>query len=86
MPWRLIIAPRAERDMEALSRRDRTAVMQALDRLAGNLGWADIKKLVGRSSEWRMRVGRWRVLLDLDKQASLISVTRVLPRGRAYRR
>ena len=85
MPWRLIISPRANRDMRSLSQRDRQAVGHSLDRFVSDFGLADVKKLGGRTSEWRLRVGRWRVILELDNQAGLINVTRVLPRGRAYR-
>jgi mRNA interferase RelE/StbE len=35
---------------------------------------------------WRLRVGDWRVLLDIDENARTIKVLRVLPRGRAYER
>lgn len=86
MPWQLIIAPRAEREMNAFSRRDREAIIQALDRLIADFGRADVRKLSGRGGEWRLRVGRWRVIFELDNQRGLINVTRVLPRGRAYRR
>ena len=44
-----------------------------------------MKKLGGADDEWRLRVGRWRVLLDLDNQTGVITITRILPRDRAYR-
>jgi mRNA-degrading endonuclease RelE of RelBE toxin-antitoxin system len=43
-----------------------------------------LRKLTG-APEHRLRVGDWRALLLLDTQTRTIIVTRVLPRGRAYR-
>lgn len=85
MPWRLSFTRRGERDLAGLPERDREVIRRALDRLEGNLGSVDLRKLTGRPSEWAIRVGRWRVLLDLDNQGGLIIVTRVLPRKNAYR-
>ncbi|MGH2603135.1 MAG: type II toxin-antitoxin system RelE family toxin [Dehalococcoidia bacterium] len=58
---------------------------RALEQLLVDFGSGDAKKLAGRPNEWRLRVGRWRVILELDNQAGLINATRVLPRDRAYR-
>jgi mRNA-degrading endonuclease RelE of RelBE toxin-antitoxin system len=43
-----------------------------------------LRKLTA-APEWRLRIGDWRALVLLDSQAQTIHVTRVLPRGRAYR-
>jgi mRNA-degrading endonuclease RelE of RelBE toxin-antitoxin system len=86
MPWRLIIASRAVREMESLPRREREAMVRALDQLVADFGRADVRKLGGRSHEWRLRVGRLRVILALDNENGIINVIHVLPRGRAYRR
>jgi mRNA-degrading endonuclease RelE of RelBE toxin-antitoxin system len=60
-------------------------VRAALRRLRDEPGAGDLKKLAGRSGEWRLRVGRWRVILGLDNASGIITVVRVLPRDRAYR-
>jgi len=85
MPWKLIIAPRAERDLAALRARDREAIRQVLRRLANAPDTTDLKKLGGRCGEWRVRVGRWRLILELNNATGEMSVTRVLPRKDAYR-
>jgi mRNA interferase RelE/StbE len=43
-----------------------------------------LRKLTG-APEWRLRIGEWRALVLLDVDTQTIVVTRVLPRGRAYR-
>ncbi len=85
MPWKLIIAPRAERDLAALPARDREAIRQVLRRLANAPDTTDLKKLGGRRGEWRVRVGRWRLILELNNATGEMSITRVLPRKDAYR-
>jgi mRNA interferase RelE/StbE len=85
MPWRWVFTRRAERDLLALPVRDREAVSRALDRALADLGAGHLKKLGGRGNEWRLRVGRWRIRLDLDNANGVISVMRILPRGEAYR-
>ncbi len=72
MPWKVLIAPRAAKDLDGLPRRDRDAVERAIERLRGDLGVLAIHKLGGRRREWRLRVGRWRVRLELDNAAGVI--------------
>src|SRR5438874_1346894 len=60
MPWTVIIAERANRDLRRLAARDREAVLRALERLAVSPGASNLKKLSGGRGEWRLRVGRWR--------------------------
>ena len=85
MPWRLTLSPRARKELRALSDRDRRAISAAIDRLAVDFGAAEVTKLGGRDDQWRLRVGRWRVLLELDNEEGLITVARVVARDHAYR-
>ena len=85
MARRLMIAPRAERDLAAMPRGDRQSVRRAVLRLADDFGGSDVRKLGGRADEWRLRVGRWRVIFQVSEGGTLITVTRVLARDRAYR-
>jgi len=43
----------------------------------------NVKKLVGRPG-YRLRVGDWRVIYDLDNVLRILSVERIAPRGGAY--
>lgn len=75
----------ARKDLEDLAARDRRAVGLALGRLVDNPAAVDLAKLSGQGAEWRLRVGRLRVILELLNEDGRIRVLRVLPRGRAYR-
>jgi mRNA-degrading endonuclease RelE of RelBE toxin-antitoxin system len=86
MARRVIIGSRAEKDLSALAATDKTAVLDALERMQTDLASADVPELGGRTGEWRLRVGRWRAIFELDQPAGvMIHVTRVLPRDRTYR-
>jgi len=45
MAWKLIVVPRARRDLEALPERARLSIIHALDDLLANPGQADLAKL-----------------------------------------
>jgi mRNA interferase RelE/StbE len=44
----------------------------------------DIRKLKGRPGEWRIRVGKWRVIFTVLPDLDAIVVLEVLERGEAY--
>ena len=77
--------------MERLDRSVRQRVATALDTLSQDPHSGKLTtpkgagKLTGRP-ESRLRVGDWRVLLELDPETRTVIVKRVLPRGRAYDR
>ncbi|MEI7892971.1 MAG: type II toxin-antitoxin system RelE/ParE family toxin [Myxococcales bacterium] len=83
MVRRVVLKPRAERDISDLPIETATRVCNALRRLAeANLG--DVKKLQGVDPpEYRLRIGDYRVRFQLTADA--IEVLRVLPRGGVYR-
>ncbi len=83
MPWSLELTRPARKDIEGLSPHDRAAVVEAIDRLLNDPGEVDIKKLGG--TEWRLRVGRWRVRFEMDSRAGVLRILRVLARKEAYR-
>jgi mRNA interferase RelE/StbE len=83
--WRLELTSVAQRDLRRLDPQIRTRVERALRALADDPQRAGaLRKLTG-APEWRIRIGDWRALVLMDAQARTVHVTRVLPRGRAYR-
>jgi mRNA interferase RelE/StbE len=63
----------------------RSRIASALDRLSTDPRNGSLRKLTGRP-ERRLRVGGWRILVELDIETHTIRVARILPRGRAYER
>ena len=84
-PWRVELTRTAQRDLRRLDPPVRSRVESALRTLAEDPQRAGVLRKLTAAPEWRLRVGDWRALVLLDAQARVINVTRVLPRGRAYR-
>ncbi len=83
--WSIVFSRQADKDMERLDSSVRQRVSGALDKLADDPRRGALRKLTGRPGS-RLRVGDWRVLVELDAETREIHVNRVLPRGRAYER
>ena len=81
MYYRLEIMEEARRQLRALPREERRKIGHRLDALQVDLA-GDVKKLTRTTGEYRLRVGRWRVLFLLE--SDLISVYAVKARKEAY--
>jgi mRNA interferase RelE/StbE len=71
--------------LEQLDPQVKQRVLTAIGRLVSDPRSADLRKLKGRP-ESRLRVGDWRVILELDVDDRVVIIERILPRGRAYGR
>jgi mRNA interferase RelE/StbE len=79
-PWAIRFESRAERDLSRLDPPIARRVITALDRVRERDPAVDVRRLRG-SDEWRLRVGDWRVRLQLDFDERTVIVVRILPRG-----
>lgn len=61
----IILTPSAARDLDALPAAARDQITDALNRYAVT-GLGDVKRLSGRN-EYRLRIGRYRVLFEEDQ-------------------
>jgi len=84
--WQLVVSNRARRDLRNLDAPIRNRIIDALADLLSDQPRGDLRPLVGRADEARLRVGDWRVILERDTEQHILYVRRVLPRGRAYDR
>lgn len=82
--WTVQLTGPARRDLRRLDPPVQRRVRAALDQLQDDPTAGDIRKLTG-SDQWRLRVGDWRIRFLRDDEHELITVIRILPRGRAYR-
>lgn len=83
--WKVELTRPAQRDLRRLDPQIERRVRAALGRLQQEPLAGDVRKLAGQTDEWRLRVGDWRVRFTRDTEHKLISVIRILPRGRAHR-
>lgn len=85
-PRKIVLSRTGERDIRRLDRQVAARIDAALLRLARE-NQGDVRRLSGKAAQvatFRLRVGDWRVLFDLDEEQSAIVVIYVRPRGDAY--
>ena len=74
----------ADKALAKLPRNVRELVMNKIEGLARDpFGAANVKQLVGQQG-WRLRVGDWRVIYDVQQKRLVVRVLRVAPRGGVY--
>ena len=79
---RVVFRPAALRDFARIDRIVQARIDAALLRYA-NTGYGDIKALKGRTGEFRLRMGKWRVFFLLQPP-DVIRVLAIDNRGEAY--
>jgi mRNA interferase RelE/StbE len=81
--YRVRFKSKAIKDLQSLPDRQQTQITAKIELLQDNLT-GDVKKLKDFTPEYRLRVGRYRVLFELQS-ANVIMVYRVIHRKDAYR-
>ena len=75
----------SERDLTRLPRDVHEHVASVVQQLAQNPRPHGCQKLRGASNTWRVRIGRYRVLYDIEDDTHVVRVRAVLHRKDAYR-
>jgi mRNA interferase RelE/StbE len=83
MRYEIELKPRARKDLRRLSKPDAARIVDALEKLGDNLA-GDVKRLTSFAPEYRLRVGDYRVLFEID-QNNRVVVYRVRHRRESYR-
>ncbi len=83
--YEVLVERRAERDLNRLPRDLFDRVIRAVKSLADNPRPAGSRKLTGSENDWRIRVGDYRVLYEIDDPSQAVRVMRVRHRREAYR-
>lgn len=76
---------RAEKDLRRLAAEIFQRVIAAIQGLANDPRPEVCKKLVDSGDDWRIRVGDYRVLYEVDDQHQVVRIMRVRHRRDAYR-
>lgn len=84
MTWEITWTQRATHDLRGLDREVASRVVAAIERFA-QTGYGDVVRLKGQRSEFRLRVGDWRVRFIYGLERRMLLVLRVLHRREAYR-
>lgn len=82
--WQYRILKPAERYLKRIQPKSRQRIFDELDKLLTDPTQVDFKKLKGRDG-YRLRVGDYRVLIQIQRQERLFIVTNIGPRGDVYK-
>ena len=84
--YRLVFTKQANRTLRKMSRKTARLIREKLDQLAQDpyARNPNLTKLQGRPG-YRLRVGDWRIIYELEDDRLVILVLKVAPRGGVYR-
>ena len=83
--YTLLIKRSAERDLRRLTRALFERVNERILALRDDPRPPGVRKLVGALEGWRIRVGDYRILYQIDDDAQMVTVVRVKHRRDVYR-
>lgn len=79
--YKIKIRPKALKFIEKQDKIQRLRIYKAIY----NLPNGDVKKMVGCKNEYRLRVGDYRIIYELNQNELIILVTKADNRGQAYK-
>ena len=84
MRYDVELKPRARKDLQRISKEDAGPILAALNELKNDLH-GDVKRLTNFTPEYRLRVGDYRALFEIE-QSNRIVVYRIRHRRDIYRK
>jgi mRNA interferase RelE/StbE len=83
MRYAIGLKPRAIKDLRRIQKKDATRIADALEKLVIDLT-GNVKKLTNFTPEYRLRVGNFRILFEIENEDNIV-VYRIVHRRDAYR-
>lgn len=80
MTWNVTITGPAQKDFAKLPPKEQARVKAALISMESDPFKGDLKRLKGRPSAWRRRVGNYRIIYDLSFEKREIVINGILRR------
>jgi len=71
MKYQVELKPRAVKDLKRIPKGDGKRIVEKLKLLEDNLR-GDVKRLTNYTPEYRMRVGDWRILFEIEDEKIVI--------------
>ncbi len=81
MKYEIEFKPRAVKDLQSISKITQTKILAKIQEMENDLK-GDVKKLTNFTPEYRLRVGNYRILFEIENE--LIIIYRIKPRDKAY--
>ena len=87
MRYKIVFAKKAKKELQAIDIVWQVRIVKKLELLSENYSFLakSTKKLMGREENYRLRVGKYRVIFRKEKKILLILVLRIAHRRDVYR-
>ena len=82
--YRVALTASAERELHHLPAQVVARIVPRLEYLASGPRPPGCRKLKGGDKEWRIRVGDYRIVYEIDDRAKTVDVTRIAHRREVY--
>lgn len=83
--YRVFLERAAEKQLKQLSAKLQDRVIAAMQALGNNPRPAGCRKLTATDHDWRIRVGDYRIIYEIDDAAREVRVNRIRHRREVYR-
>jgi mRNA interferase RelE/StbE len=83
--YEVLLERRAEKDLSGLEPGFFDRIIAEIRALGGQPRPPGCRKLKGSRTDWRIRVGEFRVLYEIDDRSRVVRVLRIRHRKEAYR-
>ena len=85
MNYELVLEHRAEKDLKKLEPTLFKLIIAEIKDLSGNPHPYNSKKITGSKNDWRLKIGDYRVLYEIDNKNRVIKIMKVKHRREVYR-
>jgi mRNA interferase RelE/StbE len=83
--YRVLLERSAERDLRRLSSEVHDRIVAAIQQLAQQPRPSGCRKLAGSKNDWRIRIGDYRVIYEIDDSVHEVRINRIRHRREVYR-
>jgi mRNA interferase RelE/StbE len=85
MRYSIFFAPSARKELQALPSDVAERILQKIEQLFEDPRPPGVKKLKGSASLFRLRVGEYRVIYEIDDRNHVVDISVIRHRSEAYR-
>ena len=83
--YEIFLERRAEKDLRQLSSESFERIIAKIQSLSENPKPRGSRKITGSKNDWRIRIGDYRAIYEIDQKESRVKIMRVRHRREAYR-
>jgi len=82
--YEVLLERRAERDLKKLAKETFYRILPKIKGLSENPKPAGCRKITGSKNDWRIRIGDYRVIYEIDEKEKTVKVMRIRHRREVY--